>query len=49
MEECVVLDKQMAEVNGKLEEFIEGDSRRAWRAMDANGKTKRDARERERR
>jgi Ca2+-binding EF-hand superfamily protein len=37
MEECVVLDKQIAEVTGNLHTFIENDSRRLWKSMDANG------------
>ena len=37
LEECVVLDKQMAEVEGRLEKWTEADARRAFRAMDANG------------
>ena len=37
MEECVVLDKQIAEVTGNLQTFIENDSRRLWKSMDVNG------------
>ena len=37
MDECVVLDKQIAQVTGNLGTFIDGDSRRMWREMDANG------------
>ena len=37
MEECIVLDKQLAEVTGTLHLFIENESRRLWRSMDANG------------
>lgn len=37
MEECIVLDKQMAEVTGTLHLFIENEARRLWRSMDANG------------
>ena len=37
MEECIVLDKQIAEVKGNLHTFIENDSRRLWKSMDANG------------
>ena len=37
MEECIVLDKQIAEVTGNLDIFIENESRRLWKSMDANG------------